>query len=165
MILGIHHVAISTPDLDRLTRFYVEHLGFEIAYRNSWSKGLDAIDALLAMKDTAARMAMLRAGNLYVEVFQYENPAPKPQDPDRPAADHGYTHFCLTVTDIMGEYERLKQAGMRFHAPPSQRAGVGHIATYGRDCDGNIIELLEFLDDGHAFHPHRMAIGRHPTVA
>ena len=56
--------------------------------------------------------------------------------------DHGITHLCLQVEDIDGEYERLKAAGMTFHCAP-QKAGKGLRATYGRDPDGNVVELLE----------------------
>jgi hypothetical protein len=34
---------------------------------------------------------------------------------------------------------------MRFHCPP-QAAGKGIRATYGRDPDGNVVELLEVTD-------------------
>ena len=38
MINGIHHVAISTPNLNRLVDFYKNVLGFEIVYETSWEK-------------------------------------------------------------------------------------------------------------------------------
>ncbi|HJP36347.1 MAG TPA: VOC family protein, partial [Gammaproteobacteria bacterium] len=60
----------------------------------------------------------------------------------RPVCDHGITHLCLQVSDIDAEYERLKAAGMVFHCPP-QAVGDAIHATYGRDPDGNVVELLE----------------------
>ena len=87
---------------------------------------------------------MLRAGNACVELFQYETPRPKPGDPNRPVSDHGITHLCLQVQDIDAEYQRLKTAGMVFHCPPQDRSGLR--VTYGRDPDGNVIELLEVTD-------------------
>jgi hypothetical protein len=52
----------------------------------------------------------------------------------------------LQVTDIEAEYERLKAAGMVFHCPP-QSVGSELVATYGRDPDGNVVELLEVPSD------------------
>jgi catechol 2,3-dioxygenase-like lactoylglutathione lyase family enzyme len=87
---------------------------------------------------------MLRAGNIMLELFQYETPVPKPGHPVRPVCDHGITHVCLDVTDLDTEYERLQAAGMVFHCPP-QELGPDVRTTYGRDPDGNVIELQEIL--------------------
>jgi predicted enzyme related to lactoylglutathione lyase len=54
--------------------------------------------------------------------------------------------LCLEVTDIDAEYTRLCAAGMLFHCPP-QRVGDSLRVTYGRDPDGNVIELLEASPD------------------
>jgi catechol 2,3-dioxygenase-like lactoylglutathione lyase family enzyme len=152
MIRGVHHIAVTTGDLDRLARFYCELLGFEMMRESSWEQGSALIDSIVGLEGSAARTATLRAGNLYVEMFQYASPTGRPNDPDRPVSDHGYTHFCLDVIDIDAEYERLTAAGMRFHTrpPPASTVGGGAIrATYGRDPDGNVIELQEIVDDAY----------------
>ena len=149
MIRGVHHVAVATGDLDRLVRFYQEAFGFEPASRSGWEPGNALIDGIVGLPGSAARTATLRAGNVYLELFQYVVPAGTPGDPDRPVSDHGYTHFCVDVQDIDAEYERLTALGMRFHCPPppASQLGRGAIrATYGRDPDGNVIELQEILD-------------------
>jgi hypothetical protein len=50
----------------------------------------------------------------------------------------GLHHASITTADI----QRLKAAGMRFHCPPQYLAGLCG-ATYGRDPDGNIVELMQ----------------------
>ena len=97
---------------------------------------------------------MLQAGNAYLELFQYESPQGTPADPERNPASHGYTHFCIDVTDIDAEYARLSESGMTFHGPPPTTDELGHgalRAIYGRDPDGNIIELQEILDPAVPF--------------
>jgi catechol 2,3-dioxygenase-like lactoylglutathione lyase family enzyme len=144
MIRGVHHVSITTPDRERLVAFYRDLLGFEVVYESAWDGGAATADAIYALKDTAVRMSMLRAANLYLEVFQFERPVGRPGDPDRPVCDAGVTHMCLCVDDVEAEYARLKAAGVRFHCPPQGRRGEGvGGATYGRDPDGNIFELIE----------------------
>ncbi len=145
MIRGIHHVAVSTSDLDRLVGFYTELFGFEVVMSTSW-RDQPAVDAIVGLEGSAARQAMLKSANAYIEVFEYEAPEGHPGPPDRTAADRGYTHFCVDVQDIDAEYERLSAAGMRFHCPPPAVAGGRVRATYGRDPDGNIVELQEILD-------------------
>lgn len=144
MIRGIHHTAISTPDLERALAFYRDVLGFVEVNDFTWPIGSTAIDGIVGLKDSSARTVMLNAGNAMIEFFQYESPPPKPGDPTRPVSDHGITHFCLDVRDIEAEYERLVAAGMTFHCPPQDLGEVK--ATYGRDPDGNVIELQEVLN-------------------
>ena len=160
MITGIHHVAISTANIDRLIGFYRDIIGFQLVSEHSWQKGTKRNDGIIGLKDTAARAAMLRGGNCFLEIFQFESPQGRPVDPNRPACDHGYTHFCLTVTGIDEEYERLKKAGVRFHCPPSAAENFGMRATYARDPDGNIFELLEILNNEHPFSMTRVALER-----
>ena len=142
MILGVHHVSITTPDRDRLVAFYRDLLGFEVVSESAWDGGAETADRIFGLKDTAVRMTMLRQANLYLEIFQFERPAGRAGDPDRPVCDAGVTHMCLAVRDIDAEHARLSAAGMRFHCPPQGSGRVGK-ATYGRDPDGNIIELIE----------------------
>jgi catechol 2,3-dioxygenase-like lactoylglutathione lyase family enzyme len=149
MIRGIHHVAIATGNLDRLVGFYRDVIGMEVMRESEWAPGSALIDSIVGLAGSSARTATLRAQNAYLELFQYRTPPGAEQDPNRPVADHGYTHFCLDVVDIDQEYERLVAAGMRFHCapPPASSLGSGALrSTYGRDPDGNVIELQEILD-------------------
>ena len=85
---------------------------------------------------------MLKLGDSYLEVFEFRSPAAKLRDGRRRVCDHGITHICLEVQDLHAEYDRMRAAGMEFHCPP-QAQDTGFV-TYGRDPDGNVIELLEF---------------------
>jgi catechol 2,3-dioxygenase-like lactoylglutathione lyase family enzyme len=82
---------------------------------------------------------------MIIEFFQYSSPEPKPIDPGRRVCDHGYTHICFEVQDIDQEFERLRNAGMKFHSPPPKGDPGGLRAIYGRDPDGNVVELMEIL--------------------
>lgn len=142
MIKGVDHIAISTPDTDRLIAFYRDHLGFEVTHGFEWEDGAEVSDRVLGLADTAARVTMLRLGTLNMEIFEFRHPAGKQAEPRRPVCDHGITHLCLQVDHIEEEYERLRTAGMEFHCPP-QDIGDGRLSTYGRDPDGNVVELLQ----------------------
>jgi glyoxylase I family protein len=144
MILGIHHTAISTPDLDRSLAFYRDLLGAKVASEFEWPVGAEIADQILGLQGSSARAVMLKLGNAMIELFEFKSPDPREGDPKRPVCDHGITHLCLDVTDIQAEYERLVAAGMTFHCPP-QNLGAAW-ATYGRDPDGNVVELQEVVD-------------------
>lgn len=151
MLLGFHHLAIATADLDRLSAFYCDLLDFSVVHRGSWAMGSHEIDDMVGLKQSSARFAVLRCSNAYLEIFEYHSPKGRPGDVNRPVCDHGYTHFCLAVREIDAEYERLTAAGMRFHCRPHNGPGKPQRAAYGRDPDGNVIELIEILAEQHPF--------------
>ena len=140
MIKGINHIGISVSNLDRSIEFYRELLGLEVAVRRVFEGA--QYERLLALRGTRGTVALLKSHNAQIELFEFTNPSPKPGDPNRPVCDHGITHICVEVTDIEGEYERLKAAGVTFHCNPLDFSGVAK-AIYGRDPDGNVFELLE----------------------
>lgn len=142
MIRGIHHVSIHCRDLDRMMAFYKDAFGFEIVGEPFEWTHEPVLDVLLDVPASAAKGAMLRAGTCYLEMFEWQNPAPVVDKPLNPY-DKGYTHFAVDVgDDIEGEYERLKGLGMTFGAP--HPIDMGHVkSVYGRDPEGNVIELQQ----------------------
>lgn len=141
MIRGIHHVAVHVRDLDRMIAFYRDAFGFEVVgERFDWDSA-PQIDRIMDVRGTAARGAMLRAGSCYLELFEFRAPEPRstrPLDPN----DKGYTHFCVDVTDIEAEYDRLRGLGMTFGA--AGPVDMGHVKSiYGRDPEGNVIEVQQ----------------------
>lgn len=142
MIMGFHHAAISTPDLERCVRFYKGIVGCEEAWTFGWESGSEDADALTGLKGSAARAVMLKLGESFLEVFEFGAPKPRTADPMRPVCDHGITHICLQVKDLHEEHARMKAAGMEFMSEPlTQDSGY---VIYGRDPDGNVVELIEF---------------------
>ena len=109
------------------------------------------IDGIVGLKNSEAKQAMLKLGNAYLEFFEYVSPAGNPKNPSYGVNDHGYTHFALDVQDIDAEYERLSRGGMTFNCPPPNFPGSPIRATYGRDPDGNVIEIQEIRDPAHGF--------------
>jgi len=142
-ITGLHHVGISTPDLERIVAFYCDALGFDVEATLDWSGETD-IDGALGLVDSAASMVMLRRDGIHLEIFQYEHPDPGPPAGDKPVSDAGINHLCFLVDDLATEVARLATAGMEFHSDPID-VGDGPF-VYGRDPDGNVIELWQVGD-------------------
>jgi catechol 2,3-dioxygenase-like lactoylglutathione lyase family enzyme len=143
MILGIHHTALSTRDADRLVAFYREAFGFEVEFDFPWDEANEAFRATHAVPETAGRVVMIANGVSRLEIFEYRKPTPRPDIPGRANADLGIAHFCIEVRDIEKEYARLVALGMRFQSPLVQQTPTIKLA-YGRDPDGNLIELIDF---------------------
>lgn len=141
MIRGIHHVAIHTPNIDRLRSFYEQAFGFKAVAEEMNLADFPEAALVTGVEGATARVVMMQAGNCFVEMFEWSSPKGNPPQPLR-AIDFGYTHFCVDVTDIDAEYKRLSELGMTFVHPEPVRAGPFG-SVYGHDPDGNIIEILE----------------------
>jgi len=141
MIVGLNHVGMSVADLQRSIAFYRDLLGMRVVIEADFEG--PRYEAILGLSEARGRAALLEleGTGFQLELFEFEHPAPRPMDPDRPVCDRGITHFCVTVSDIHAEYERLRKAGVRFHCPPNPSPKT--IATYARDPDGNVFELFE----------------------
>jgi hypothetical protein len=86
--------------------------------------------------------AWIQVGNVQLEFWQYHEPAAVGVDNGRSISDAGYSHFAFEVDDLPGDRARAEQLGMIFQGEPISTGGI--IATYGRDPDGNVVELIEF---------------------
>ena len=144
MIVGIHHTAISTPDLDRAVAFYRDLFQFEVEFDFGWDESNENFKRTHAAPETAGRVTMLTREGARLEIFEYRLPQPRAGDSERGNADEGICHFCFEVKDIDHEFDRLKAAGMRFQSAPVAQANVK--CCYGRDPDGNILEIIEYFD-------------------
>jgi len=144
MLLGIHHTAISTPDLERAVAFYRDAFGFEVAFDFGWDERNPGFRRTHAEPETKGRVVMLERGASRLEIFQYEKPAPRLAAGPHQNADHGLCHLAIEVKDIDAEFERLSRAGVPFLSEPVPQATVK--VCYGRDPDGNLFELIEFFE-------------------
>lgn len=146
MILGVHHPALSVPDMQEALDFYCGVLGFEIAMEAEIPSGFEPLNAAFGVPDAGCQVRMLRKGNSCIELFQFRDPATPKGDPARPVHQHGITHYCLATDDYAKDYAHLEASGVRFNTPPQGEPG-GRWA-YGRDPFGNVLELLEHAPGG-----------------
>jgi catechol 2,3-dioxygenase-like lactoylglutathione lyase family enzyme len=138
--MKMHHVGLSVADIDKSIAFY-ELLGMEKVCEVFRFEG-PQFSKVMGLENAQGRMGLVRKGDVQLELFEFANPSPRPKARDCPVADHGYTHFGFEVDDIEATYERLLAAGAQFHAPVTTFPG-GMKATYGRDPDGNVFEIMQ----------------------
>ncbi len=97
MILGIHHTAISTPDLERSLAFYRDILGAKVASEFEWPVGAEIADQIVGLQGSSARAVMLKLGNAMIELFEFDSPEPREGDPKRPVCDHGASRISVSM--------------------------------------------------------------------
>lgn len=140
MIRSINHIGLSTANLDQALSFYKDLIGMELLIINN-QFGNEKIETITGVKGADGRVALLKLGDVMLEIFEFTTPAVAPRDPNPPVCNHGINHLCFEVSDIEQEYERFIQAGVTFHCEPLDFPSSK--ATYGRDPDGNAFELRE----------------------
>jgi catechol 2,3-dioxygenase-like lactoylglutathione lyase family enzyme len=144
MAIELHHVNISTPDLKRMWKFYEDAFGFERVFEHNL-EDYDITEMITGVKGAVASTVTLRGANCFIELFQWSAPKGKPLEPLRPF-DYGYTHICWAVDDADVEFKRLSDLGVPFvYGKPtsSEFDGGKYASIYGRDPDGNVIELIQ----------------------
>lgn len=119
---GIEHVALATGDTTRLARWYVDVLGFTIA----WDDG----------KTPAAYLLRTPSGGL-IEIIPSREPltlAPRRDDP-------GIRHLAIGVADFDAAHADLQSKGVNFISEPL--SGYGNRVIFFTDCDGNILHIIQ----------------------
>src|SRR5690349_14413944 len=136
MALRLLHVALNTANLDRMVEFYGRAFGLApIGTEYRWANYPD-LDRAIGVEGSAARVVLLQADQICIELFEYLAPEPQPSSPLRPH-DRGYTHIAFEVSDLAAEMARLGALGMTFgENRPVDTNGVR--AIYGYDPEGNV---------------------------
>ncbi len=156
--IWIAHVALVSHDIERLANFYSTIiLGLENSPAIRRINAIPTLDIVANLDDVDLFGTWIPTPNILIEIWQFVNPAtPIPSAP-RSAESLGYSHICFEVDDLMVEYERMRQLGVLFLSEPCQ-FGPQRL-VYGRDPDGNLFELLEFLDEKAPLSLDRLDFG------
>lgn len=142
---AINHVAISVVHWDAMVDFYTRVLGFEAGEVFGWDTRYESdprVEAITGLPDSAARGVLLTGSTIALELFEFLSPSTRRQGVHRLVCDPGFTHLAFDVEGIDGVYAALQSQGMEFHGPV-QTLDDGTRLIYGRDPDGNVLELQE----------------------
>jgi len=144
IITAIRHTGIVVSDMQRSLHFYRDLLGLEV-----WADFEDNSEYTQQVTDLPGAniwMVKLKAKDgVSIELLQYLSHPQGVPEPMR-ACDVGCNHIALQVDHIDAMYEKMVSAGIRFHSPPLLSSDGGAKATYCRDPEGVIIELVELLE-------------------
>jgi catechol 2,3-dioxygenase-like lactoylglutathione lyase family enzyme len=154
LVPAVVYAAISVPDLAVARRFFVETLG--LAEEPQTVLHPPELEALWGLAGAMRESFVARAGDVYIEVVSYSEPAGRPLPDDHLLSDRGFMNvaFGFREQDALAEtYGRVEAAGYRDNFRMPQFAG----GTYLNDALGNTVELLiagRELDHSFGFAPH-----------
>lgn len=131
MIYKALHVGISVNKMDEALAWYKKNLDFELVKDDGYVPPLKA------------HICFIRNGGFEIELFEYDEPKPIPEDRLMPNSDLqtvGTKHLALAVPDMKAMKEKLVANGV----------DIAHEVTMGadsvmfiRDNSGVLIELIQ----------------------
>lgn len=134
------HVALVSPDLDRLVEFYGLLLNAEPNRRTNRASG-PAFDEVADYDDVMIRAAWFDIGNMILEMWQFVNPVTPEVKQNQAFEALGYNKVAFEVSDLEKEVERLSDQGIEFLAPLAMSDDGLEVCL--RDPDGNLISLIQ----------------------
>ena len=107
----------------------------------------DVLRFPLTWGDESTGYAAFDTGGAPLAIFSRQAMADAVGAGAQPAAAEAQDTFVLTfvVDDVDTEYERLRERGVAFTAPPVDRPDWGERTAHFRDPDGNLLELNHSL--------------------
>lgn len=147
----IDHVNLVVQDLDLMTSFYRDVLGFQETKRARLCG--DWIDRVVGLDGVQAEVVYLvpSGGEPRIELLKYETPLAEALPPGS-ANTPGIRHIAFRINNMDNMIERLKVAGIAPFSAPVEVPGscVKHSEgrkrlCYFRDPEGTILELAEYV--------------------
>lgn len=128
-----HHGAVSVPNLDEAIAWYVNMLGF-------------AVEQRVTLPQVPANVAMLKNGDLRIELFEAEGSQPAHPDrriPDQDLKTQGNKHVSFALRELAPFVADLRERGadIVMHKEMSFAS-----FAFVRDNSGNLIEFIQQPD-------------------
>ena len=144
MLTEVRHIGIVVKNIENSLKFYRDLLGLQI--QRTMNESGEYIDNMLGFKDVKVKTVKMSAPNGLTLVELLEFDAPKGRDLSNQINDLGASHVAFTVSNIDEMYEKLKQSGIKFNAPPQLSPDGYAKVTFCFDPDGTPVELVQVLD-------------------
>ena len=121
VFIGIDHPAIAVKDVEKMTQWYCNVLGYEV----------------FARTDKPVYIIKAPDGS-FIEVMP-EDGSPRPQ---RNVCTPGWSHLALRVSDMDKAMAELDQHNVAWDGPEFVAAGGGRIRNF-TDPEGNMIQIVQ----------------------
>jgi len=142
-MIEVRHIGIVVTNIENSLKFYRDLLGLKI--ERSMNESGTYIDNMLGFKNVQVKTVKMSApnGNTLVELLEFN--APVGNNAIRNVHDVGASHVAFTVSDIDETYQKLKQSGVKFNAPPQLSPDGYAKVTFCFDPDKTPIEIVQVL--------------------
>lgn len=120
MFQGVEHLAIASPDPEKLANWYVKHLGFHInfSYLGNW----------FVKAPNGSVIEIIPAEGIRTPQVMADNKKP------------GIRHIAIAVDDFAAAHAHLKNLSVTFLGEPFD-LGTSRLVFFN-DGDGNLVHLI-----------------------
>jgi catechol 2,3-dioxygenase-like lactoylglutathione lyase family enzyme len=136
------HVALATPNIDRLVEFYTTLLGVKPHNRIDNIRNSPKLDDIANIDSLKLRVAWFKTGNMTLEIWQFDNPKTPVPTATPLFTQVGYQKISFEVNNLNRIYQQLRAEGIRFLSTPV--SSDDSATVFLRDPDGNLLSLGEF---------------------
>ena len=135
------HSGITVSDFNRAVRFYWDVFGCPlVGVSDTPPDRVRSFFGVDAPFPPLCKIGWIRCpGGAVLEIFEFQ-----PQLPPAPVTwNHvGLTHISFNVRNLPRWYDYLVSRGVECVSKP-ERSPRGHTFFFAKDCDGNLIELMD----------------------
>ncbi|KAL5593942.1 hypothetical protein ACKLNR_014099 [Fusarium oxysporum f. sp. zingiberi] len=145
----INHVAVSVNDIEAVTKWYTEILGFQVIGNRIFhikrsENPSAAIFAIYGDDLHEVKLAYMATGNgVGFEVFQFLDPGFKKNPVDFEYNRGGFFHVCVTNADPDALASKVVENGGSKQGVTVKVAGGHATCAYVKDPWGNVVEILD----------------------
>lgn len=137
---SLSHTAITVANFDRFVQFYAEHFGCRLVGVSDSDPAKVRNFFGVDIEGAKCKIGWLRApGGGMLEIFEFT-----PQQPAQEVvwSRVGMTHISFDVKDSYKWHDYLVKQGVEIVSEVEQ-SKHGHTFFFVKDCDGNLIELID----------------------
>ncbi len=139
-VRSFSHTGITVSDFNRFVQFYWEIFGCPLV--GVADTPPERVKSFFGVEGEApsCKIGWIRVpGNAVLEIFHFE---PQQAAADVPWNRVGLTHFSFNVRNLQRWYDHLQRKGVELVSKP-EKSPRGHSFFFCRDCDGNLIEMMD----------------------
>jgi catechol 2,3-dioxygenase-like lactoylglutathione lyase family enzyme len=127
----LHHVTLSVKDVDRVSKWYADMLGFTIGDRFT----------LTRPDGKQIQVVRIAMPGLKMNISQFDGSV----TPNRSGERQGWRHVAFQVNSVDRSYQGLRAKGVKFFGEPFTYNPPGYRIAFFQDPEGNILELYQEL--------------------
>jgi catechol 2,3-dioxygenase-like lactoylglutathione lyase family enzyme len=141
------HVGITVRNFNEFVRFYWDVFGCPLVGVSDTPPdrvrsffGVEPLVVSGVARAPSCKIGWIRVpGGSVLEIFGFQPQLPLSQGPWN---NVGLTHFSLNVRNTQKWHDYLVSKGVEIVSQP-ERSPRGHTFFFAKDCDGNLIELMD----------------------